>query len=60
MPSPENEKKVPTPLKKDEHAKAGDPQWTTGLKRLYDSVLDEPLPDTFTDLLSKLDKDGGQ
>ena len=25
------------------------------LKRLYDSVVDEPLPDAFTDLLNKLD-----
>ena len=33
--------------------KRGD--WTHGLKRLYDSVLEEPLPDSFKDLLSKLD-----
>jgi len=32
-----------------------EPDWTHGLKRLYDSVLDEPVPDTFMDLLSKLD-----
>lgn len=31
------------------------PEWADGLKRLYDSVLDEPLPDTFADLLNKLD-----
>lgn len=35
--------------------KAGDPEWAAGLKRLYDSVVDEPLPDMFTDLLKKLD-----
>jgi hypothetical protein len=29
--------------------------WTSGLKQLYDSVIDEPLPDAFKDLLSKLD-----
>ena len=34
-----------------------EPDWTRGLKRLYDSVLDEPMPDTFKDLLSKLDND---
>ena len=36
-------------------AKAGDPEWAAGLKRLYDSVVEEPLPDAFKDLLSKLD-----
>ena len=32
-----------------------DPDWANGLKRLYDSVVEEPLPDTFQDLLDKLD-----
>lgn len=32
------------------------PEWATGLKKLYNSVVDEPLPDSFKDLLSKLDK----
>ena len=37
-------------------AKGGrEPGWATGLKKLYDSVVDEPLPDSFKDLLSKLD-----
>nr|WP_243415139.1 NepR family anti-sigma factor [Altererythrobacter segetis] len=36
-------------------AKPRDPEWTAGLKRLYDSVVDEPLPDAFTELLNKLD-----
>ena len=31
------------------------PEWAKGLKRLYDSVVEEPLPDSFKDLLSKLD-----
>jgi hypothetical protein len=31
------------------------PEWADGLKRLYDSVLDEPLPDSFAQLLNKLD-----
>ena len=31
--------------------------WTRGLKRLYDSVVDEPMPDAVRDLLSKLDSD---
>ncbi|WP_347303066.1 NepR family anti-sigma factor [Croceibacterium sp. TMG7-5b_MA50] len=33
----------------------GDPVWATGLKQLYDQVVDEPIPDSFKDLLSKLD-----
>ena len=36
-------------------AKPGDPEWAAGLKRLYDAVVEEPLPDSFKDLLSKLD-----
>jgi hypothetical protein len=36
-------------------SKARDPEWAAGLKRLYDSVVEEPLPDSFKDLLSKLD-----
>jgi hypothetical protein len=37
-------------------AKAGKPEWADGLRQLYDSVVDEPLPDTFKDLLAKLDR----
>ena len=31
------------------------PGWADGLRKLYDSVVDEPLPDSFKDLLAKLD-----
>lgn len=31
------------------------PGWAGGLKQLYDSVVEEPLPDAFKDLLDKLD-----
>lgn len=31
------------------------PEWADGLRQLYDSVVDEPLPDSFKDLLAKLD-----
>jgi hypothetical protein len=34
---------------------AGSPGWASGLRQLYESVVDEPLPDTFKDLLAKLD-----
>ncbi|MXP47465.1 hypothetical protein GRI43_08740 [Altererythrobacter luteolus] len=37
------------------NAKESSPEWANGLKQLYDSVVDEPLPDAFKDLLSKLD-----
>jgi hypothetical protein len=40
--------------------KARDPEWASSLKKLYNSVVDEPLPDSFTSLLSKLDEDGGK
>jgi len=40
--------------------KAQEPEWASGLKKLYDSVVDEPLPDAFKDLLSKLDKHEGK
>ena len=55
-----NKKTVDKSASKPDVGKEGDPEWTSGLKRLYDSVLDEPLPDTFNDLLSKLDQDGGK
>ncbi|MDE2619895.1 MAG: hypothetical protein KGL54_07000 [Sphingomonadales bacterium] len=32
------------------------PEWADGLRQLYDSVLNEPLPGSFADLLSKLDE----
>ncbi len=32
------------------------PEWASGLRQLYDSVVEEPLPDAFADLISKLDK----
>lgn len=33
----------------------GGADWAAGLKQLYDAVVDEPIPDAFKDLLSKLD-----
>lgn len=32
------------------------PAWTSGLKQLYNSVVDEPLPDAFKDLLAQFDE----
>lgn len=37
------------------NGKAAEPDWANGLKQLYDSVVEEELPDSFKDLLAKLD-----
>ncbi len=42
-------------VKPAESKQMEEPGWASGLKKLYDSVVDEPLPDNFKDLLSKLD-----
>ena len=62
-----SDKKSVTDKKAETGVKAGDPagsssaedspEWADGLKQLYDSVVEEPLPDSFMDLLSKLDDD---
>ena len=31
------------------------PEWADGLKQLYDQVVEEDLPDSFRDLLDRLD-----
>ncbi|QZD88850.1 hypothetical protein K3148_08240 [Qipengyuania aurantiaca] len=31
------------------------PDWANGLRQLYDSVVEEDLPDSFKDLLAQLD-----
>ena len=44
------------PVKGKKHiTKQQGPDWASGLKQLYDSVIEEPIPDAFKDLLSKLD-----
>lgn len=43
------------PIEKTGIKKQREPEWASGLKQLYDSVVDEPLPDAFKDLLSRLD-----
>ena len=37
------------------HNAGQQPDWANGLRQLYDSVVEEPLPDSFKDLLSRLD-----
>jgi len=49
-------RKTGGPVKGKKHiSKPRDPDWASGLKQLYDSVIEEPIPDTFKDLLAKLD-----
>jgi hypothetical protein len=35
------------------------PGWVQGLRQIYNSVLDEPLPPSFDSLLKKLDEKDG-
>jgi hypothetical protein len=35
------------------------PGWVQGLRQIYNSVLEEPLPSSFDSLLKKLDEDNG-
>lgn len=52
------EKNSPNPGAKPGEVKGPrPPDWSDGLKRLYDSVVEEPLPDSFKELLSRLDDD---
>lgn len=46
-------KDVPAAPRKSARGKAG---WAEGLRNLYGQVVDEPLPDSFTELLRKLDQ----
>lgn len=39
----------------DADANRRPPEWADGLKQLYDSVVEEALPDSFKDLLDRLD-----
>jgi hypothetical protein len=34
------------------------PEWARGLKQIYDSVVEEPIPDNFAALLARLDDEG--
>ena len=53
-----SKKHKPAPPSKAAGKKGHDPDWATGLKQLYDSVVDEPLPNSFKDLLARLDESG--
>jgi len=44
-----------TPNQTDAAAETQRPDWADGLRQLYDAVVDEPLPDSFKDLIDQLD-----
>lgn len=60
MSNDKAEGKAPPPMKltPSREGKRTKPEWADGLRQLYDNVLHEPLPDSFADLLSKLDESG--
>lgn len=60
MSSSQDEGKAAKDVKDGAGKKPHDPEWTNSLKKLYNSVVDEPLPDSFKNLLSKLDEDEGK
>tara|TARA_Y100000815_G_scaffold102753_1_gene91602 strand:- start:166 stop:378 length:213 start_codon:yes stop_codon:yes gene_type:complete len=57
-----NSKKNPDAKSSPEHSTGegsdpmSKPEWADSLRNLYDSVVDEPIPDTFKDLLAQLDE----
>jgi len=46
----------PSPSERPRPRKPAAPGWADGLRKLYDDVVSEPLPDSFNDLLKKLDR----
>ena len=53
------DKKTPKPKPpygSGEKVETEGPEWADGLRQLYDSVVDEPLPDSFKDLLDQFDE----
>jgi len=47
--------RITKPVKGKSNKPKRGPEWASGLKHLYDSVVEEPIPDAFKDLLSRLD-----
>lgn len=47
---------VVVPFTPQVHRKDEEPGWADGLRKLYNSVVDEPLPASFESLLRKLDE----
>lgn len=43
------------PGSRDAGSRGAAPEWSNGLKQLYDAVVEEALPDSFLELLAQLD-----
>lgn len=39
-----------------DHNPMSEPQWADSLRNMYESVVDEPIPDSFKDLLAQFDE----
>lgn len=46
----------PSQVRSEPARDRAEPGWADGLRQLYNSVVHEPLPDSFDDLLKKLDR----
>ena len=46
-------------MERNAHRRQASPEWASGLRRLYNSVVEEPLPDSFSKLLEDLDSADG-
>ena len=49
-------KHAPEPPKREGGDDMSKPQWADSLRNMYDSVVDEPIPDSFKDLLDQFDE----
>jgi hypothetical protein len=54
---PHDKKMTPGQQASSSRQRSQQPEWANGLRRLYNSVVEEPLPDSFADLIAKLDTD---
>ena len=52
-----NQQPKATPRKGSGSVSEDNSEWADSLRQLYDSVVEEELPDSFKDLLAKLDND---
>ncbi len=55
--APEDKQDKDAQSSKRDKGREPSPEWANGLRQLYDSVVDEPLPDSFNDLLARFDEE---
>lgn len=56
-PRPHDKNMTPGQQASSSRQRSQQPEWANGLRRLYNSVVEEPLPDSFADLIAKLDSE---